>query len=352
MLPRVLVPDPKLADPALFTDAKGTLTFDIHPVKSLADLPEGALEQCDAFCMFSVMPVDRPAIERMGRCRLIVRAGVGFDNVDLAAAADHGIPVCNVPDYGINEVADHALALLMTFTRSIARSSRLLRQDPKSGWGFPHATFNRRTYRRSGGIVGLGRIGSAMTRRMQGLGMHVFAYDPYLPSGMELALGVTRVASLRELLAATDIVSLHVPLTDETRAMINAASVAAMPPGTILINTSRGPVVDFNAVYDGMKNGPIQCAGFDVMPVEPLDPENRLVKAWLDHEDWLEDRLVMTPHVAFYSPDSINDMRTKATELIGEYLAGGMLRNNVNGHLLAANDRRPTNSGATDQGAP
>jgi len=337
---RVLIPDPKIADPKLFRDPEGVLEFDLKPVTSLAELPAGALETCDAFCMFTVMPVDRATIERMTRCRLIVRAGVGFDNVDLEAAADHGIPVANVPDYGINEVADHALALLLHFTRSIGRSSRVLRDDPVGGWGFPHAIFNRRTYRRRGGIVGLGRIGSAMARRLQGLGMEVLAHDPYLPSGMELALNVTRVGSLEELLAETDIVSLHVPLTDETRDLIDAQAVAAMRPGTIVINTSRGPVVDFDAVYDGMRSGPIQCAGLDVMPVEPLDRTNRLVKAWLDREDWLEDRLVFTPHVAFYSPDSIDDMRTKAIDLIGGYLQGRPLRNWVNGHLLDEADRR------------
>jgi phosphoglycerate dehydrogenase-like enzyme len=340
MSARVLIPDPKINDPALFDDPEGKLVFDVHPVKALADLPDGALESCDAFCMFSVMPVSRETIERMLRCRLIVRAGIGFDNVDLGAAAEHGIPVANVPDYGINEVADHALALMLNFTRSIGRSDRILRQDPATGWGFPHAIFNRRTYRRTGGIVGLGRVGSAMARRMQGLGMEVVAYDPYLPSGAELALNVTRMGSLEDLLAATDIVSLHVPLTEETSGMIGPDTVAAMRPGTILINTSRGPVVDFDAVYDGMKAGPIQCAGLDVMPVEPLDTGNRLVRAWLDREDWLEDRLVLTPHVAFYSPDSIDDMRTKAIDLIAGYLAGGPLRNWVNGDLLTEADRR------------
>jgi phosphoglycerate dehydrogenase-like enzyme len=162
---------------------------------------------------------------------------------------------------------------------------------------------------------------------------------------MELALGVTRTASLGDLLAATDVVSLHVPLTDETLRMIGDEAVAAMRPGTILINTSRGPVVDFDAVYDGMKTGTIQCAGFDVMPVEPLDRGNRLVKAWLDREEWLEDRLVMTPHVAFYSPDSIDDMRTKAVDLIAAYFGGGPLRNSVNGHLLAEADRRGPGAG-------
>ena len=336
----VLVPDAKIAKAALFTDPQGRLTFDIQKVSDLGEVSDEALAACDAFCMFSVIPVGEEIIDKLSRCRLIVRAGVGYDNVDLAVASERGIAVANVPDYGINEVADHAMALMMTFTRSISRSNRLLRADPETGWGWQPAIFNRRTYRRTGGIIGLGRIGSAMARRMQGLGMQVMAYDPYLPSGMELALGVERVASLEELLGATDIVSIHVPLTDETHGMIGRDAIAAMRPDTILINTSRGPVVDFDALYDGLKDGPIGCAGLDVMPVEPLDTDHPLIMAWLAGEAWLEDRLVMTPHAAFFSPDSIDDMRTKAIDLISDYLGGGALRNCVNGDLLAPADRR------------
>ncbi len=336
----VLITDPKVDDLQLFQAAgRDSLTFDLHEVGLPSELDDATLAACDAFCMFNVKQIDAGLIARLTRCRLLVRAGVGYDNVDLAACADHGIPVANVPDYGINEVADHALALMMTFVRGIRFYSRRMQEDLTRGWSWDNP-YNRRTYRRRVGIVGLGRIGSAFARRCQGLGMEVWAFDPLLPSGAELALNVTRTASLHELLEACDIVSLHVPLSPQTERMIDRDAVAAMKPGTILINTSRGPVVDLDAVHAGLRDGPIQCLGLDVMPVEPADPEHPLFKAWLAREPWIDDRLVLTPHAAFFSPDAVVDMRTKAIHLIADYLEGKPLRNWVNGHLLSEKERR------------
>jgi len=337
---RVLVSDPKIDDLALFEAAgRAGLEFDLREVVMPADLSDETLGACDAFCMFNVKPVGADVIDRMSRCRLLVRAGVGYDNVDLAAAARNGIPVANVPDYGINEVADHALALMMTFTRGIRFYAARMQAGLPQGWGWDNA-FNRRTYRRRVGIVGLGRIGSAFARRCQGLGMEVMTFDPYLPSGAELSLNVTRVASLKELLGACDIISMHVPLTPETERMIDRETIAAMRPGTYLINTSRGPVIDLDAAYEGMKDGPIACMGLDVYPVEPADPQHPLIKAWLAREAWIDDRLVLTPHAAFFSPDAVVDMRTKAIHLIADYLEGKPLRNWVNADLLSADKRR------------
>ena len=337
---RVLISDPKIGDLKLFEAAgRSSLAFDLREIGMPADFPDDVLAACDAFCMFNVKPVGADVIDRMTRCRLLVRAGVGFDNVDLAAAARNGIPVANVPDYGINEVADHALALMMTFTRGIRFYSTRMQAGLPQGWAWDNA-FNRRTYRRRVGIVGLGRIGSAFARRCQGLGMEVMAYDPYLPSGAELSLNVTRVASLKDLLGACDIVSMHVPRTPETERMIDREAIAAMQPGTVLINTSRGPVIDLDAAYEGMKDGPIQCMGLDVFPVEPADPDHPLIKAWLAREAWIDDRLVLTPHAAFFSPDAVVDMRTNAIHLIADYLEGKPLRNWVNADLLSPERRR------------
>ncbi len=337
---RVLITDPKIDDLGLFEAAgRESLEFDLREVGMPADLPEDALAACDAFCMFNTKPVGAGMIDRMTRCRLLVRAGVGFDNVDLAAASRNGIPVANVPDYGINEVADHALALMMTFVRGIRFYNTRMQAGLPEGWAWENP-YNRRTYRRRVGIVGLGRIGSAFARRCQGMSMEVMTYDPYLPSGTELSLNVTRVSSLKELLGACDIISMHVPLTGETERMIDREAIAAMQPGTILINTSRGPVVDLDAAYEGMKDGPLQCLGLDVYPVEPADPEHPLIKAWLAREAWIDDRLALTPHAAFFSPDAVVDMRTNAIHLIADYLEGKPLRNWVTSHLLAPEKRR------------
>ncbi len=339
---RVLVPDAKVVDPALF-DAAGrtSLSFDLTAVASLDELTDEQLNTCDAFCMFSVKPADEAFIDKLTNCRLIVRAGVGYDNVDMEACVRRGIPVANVPDYGINEVADHALAHMMNMVRGIrVFANRIQNEGLETGWNWQHGIHNRRTYRRRVGIVGLGRIGSAFARRCQGMGMEVWCHDPYLPSGGELAMQVTRTETLEELLGACDIVSIHVPLSEETTGLIDRQAVAAMMPGTMLINTSRGPVVDIDALYEGLKDGKIESAGFDVLPVEPPDPEHPLIKAWLVREPWIDERLTLTPHAAFLSPDATADMRDKAIYLIADYLEGKPLKNCVNGRLLAEENRR------------
>jgi phosphoglycerate dehydrogenase-like enzyme len=339
---RILVPDAKIVDPDLF-DAAGrtSVAFDLTAVTSLDELSDEQLAACDAFCMFSVKPADEAFIEKLKRCRLVVRAGVGYDNVDLAACSSRGIAVANVPDYGINEVADHALAHMLNMVRGIRLFANRIQNDGiATGWNWEHGVHNRRTYRRRVGIVGLGRIGTAFARRCQGMGMEVWCHDPYLPSGGELAMQVTRTETLEELLGACDIISVHVPLSEETAGLIDDDAVAAMMPETMLINTSRGPVVDIDALYKGLKSGRIACAGFDVLPVEPPDPEHPLIKAWLAREDWIDERLTLTPHSAFLSPDAVADMRNKAIHLMADYLEGKPLKNCVNAHLLAEADRR------------
>ena len=339
---RILVPDAKIVDARLFDQAGRTgVDFDLTAVSSLDELSDDQVAACDAFCMFSVKPCDDAFIERLERCRLVVRAGVGYDNVDLEACARRGIAVANVPDYGINEVADHALAHMLNMVRGIRLfANRIQNEGIATGWNWQHGVHNRRTYRRRVGIIGLGRIGTAFARRCQGMGMEVWCHDPYLPSGGELAMQVTRAETLEELLGACDIISVHVPLSEETTGLIGKDAIAAMMPGTMLINTARGPVVDIDALYDGLKDGKIECASLDVLPVEPPDPEHPLIKAWLAREPWIDERLTLTPHAAFLSPDAVDDMRNKAIHLIADYLEGKPLKNCVNGQLLADKDRR------------
>jgi len=339
---RILVPDAKIVDARLFDQARRTsVTFDLTAVNSLNELSDDQISACDAFCMFSVKPADETFIEKLKRCRLVVRAGVGYDNVDLEACAKRGIAVANVPDYGINEVADHALAHMLNMVRGIRLfANRIQNEGIGTGWNWQHGVHNRRTYRRRVGIIGLGRIGTAFARRCQGMGMEVWCHDPYLPSGGELAMQVTRAETLEELLGACDIISVHVPLSEETTGLIGKDAIAAMMPGTMLINTARGPVVDIDALYDGLKDGKIECASLDVLSVEPPDTEHPLIKAWLAREAWIDERLTLTPHAAFLSPDAVADMRNKAIHLMADYLEGKSLRNCVNGHLLAEKDRR------------
>jgi lactate dehydrogenase-like 2-hydroxyacid dehydrogenase len=302
-----------------------------------ARVPAAAWAECDGIVCYHLMHLDKAALDRTRKCRIIVRAGVGFDNVDLAAAGAKGIAVCNVPDYGTTDVADHAIAMLLELTRGVSRYAANLRRDPVAGWRWQDAPPNQMRLRgRTFGVVGLGRIGIAAARRAAGLDMKVGFYDPHLPPGVELAQGFARHDSLEALLAVSDVVSLHTPLTPETRGLIGNTAVAAMKPGAILINTARGPVTDLDAIHDGLRSGRIGGAGLDVLPSEPPDPKHPLIAAYVADEPWLRDRLVMSPHSAFYCPESLYDLRYKTAETAALFLAQGRLRACVNREFLRA----------------
>lgn len=269
------------------------------------------------------------------RLRALVRCGVGFDAIDLAAWGRHGVAVFNVPDYGTSEVADHAIALMLALTRGTSTYHDGLRSDPGVGWNHRAAPVVRRLRDATFGVVGLGRIGLAAALRARGFGMQIAFYDPYLPSGMEIAVGARRCRTIEELMGASDVVSLHAPASDETRGMIGADALRAARPGLVLVNTARGSLVDLDALHDAMKAGHVAGAALDVLPTEPADPRQRLIAAWRNRESWLEGRFTLSPHAAFYSPASLQDMRTKGLETLVRFLAGGDLANCVNKEFLA-----------------
>lgn len=272
-------------------------------------------------------------IEIMQNCRIVSQAGVGFNHIDLEACAKRGIPVCNTPDYGTTEVADHAVTMAMALLRGIVAYNGKLRTR-SMGWHAREQASVKRVRGMRFGVVGLGRIGHATARRARAFDMSVDFYDPYLDPGIELGLGYSRAASLPELLGRCDIVSLHTPLTDETDRLINPETVAHCQPGQVLVNTSRGRVCDLDAIQLGLEKGWLGAVGLDVLPVEPLDYEHSLVQAWERDETWLDGRLIITPHAAFFSPDGLIDMRRLAISNVIDYLLDGSLRSCVNAHLL------------------
>jgi D-3-phosphoglycerate dehydrogenase/C-terminal binding protein len=207
----------------------------------------GRIDDAAAIMLFHNVSLTAETISRLRACRVIVRCGVGFDNVDRALARACGIPVCNVPDYGTEEVADSAIGMLLSLTRGIVYSNTLLR-DPTREWTHVPTKPLYRLRGRTFGIVGLGRIGTATALRAKALGMKVLFYDPYKQDGYDKSLGASRVEALDDLLRQSHALSLHCPLTDETRNMIDAAAIAKLPHGAYLINTSRGKVVDTAAV--------------------------------------------------------------------------------------------------------
>ncbi|MBA3325927.1 MAG: C-terminal binding protein [Rhodobacteraceae bacterium] len=265
------------------------------------------------------------------KARIAVRSGVGFDNLDLKGWAARGVPACNVPDYGTTEVADHAIALVLALTRGTSTYSADLLGEGAAGWHFSRAPLVRRHRHARFGVVGLGRIGLAAARRAAAFDMRVTFYDPYLSSGVELATGYDRAHSLAELMLTSDIVSIHAPLSPETQGLIGAAALAAAKPGLILVNTARGPIIDLDALAAALRDGRVAGAGLDVLPAEPGDLEHPLIAAWRAREPWIRDRLVVTPHAAFFSPASMIDLRLKSVEVAHAFLTEGRLSNCVNG---------------------
>lgn len=282
----------------------------------------GKLEDADAIMLYHIARIGASTIRKLKRCRLIVRCGVGFDNVDLEAAAGCGIPVANIPDYGTEDVADTALAMALNLARGIQfQNSRLRRGE--GPWSYTQVQPLHRLRGRVFGIVGIGRIGMATALRAKAFGFEVMFYDPYVPQGADKALGIQRVETLEDLLGQAHIISLHCPLSEETHHLINRETLRHVQPGSYLVNTARGGVVDAQALLEAITAGQLAGVGLDVLEGEPPTANNPLIRAWRDSNHPAHDRLIVNPHSAFYSEEGLLDMRVKGSRncrrvLIGE----------------------------------
>ena len=258
-------------------------------------------------------PLGARELPHLRRCRIVVRRGVGFDTIDLPTANSLKIPVANVPDYGTEEVATHAMALLLLAARRLDIYMAGVREGD---WSARRAGDLHRLVGRTLGIVGYGRIGRAVARRAPGFGLRVVACDPYAPDD-----GSVPRVSFAELLASADYVTIHTPLTAETRRMIDAAALAAMRPGAILVNTARGPIVDPDALLAALRSGKLAAAALDVHDVEPVPVDHPLLK---------EPNFLPTPHSAYYTLESAADMRRLAVEEVARVWGGQDPRSWVN----------------------
>jgi D-3-phosphoglycerate dehydrogenase/C-terminal binding protein len=289
----------------------------------------GRIEDADAVMLYHFIRLTQTTIERLKHCKLIVRCGVGFDNVDRQFARSRGIPVANVPDYGTEEVADSAIGLALSLTRGINFLNRRL-QRGEGVWSYLQTVPLHRLRGRVFGIVGIGRIGTATALRAKALGMDVVFYDPYAPDGRDKALGVRRADTLEELCRQSHVLSAHCPSTPETKHIINAQALAWLPQGAVVVNTARGAVVDVHAVLDAVTSGYLLGAGIDVLETEPPDPNDPLIAAWRDPGHPAHDRIIVNPHAAFYSEEGLIDMRVKGSENCRRALLGEPPRNVVN----------------------
>lgn len=286
----------------------------LYHVDNVSQLPSDALN-CDAIISWHLVPLDREALSRFSRCRAIVRAAVGFDNIDLAYARSRQMLVANVPDYGTDEVADHTLAMALGMLRKIKLADRVVRNG---SWDWREVGSLPRLAELRVGIVGLGRIGTAVAQRFKAFGCDVAFHDPHVGSGWEKSLRLRRCESLHELLDYADLVSLHAPLTAETRYLISHDGLRRLE-GKYLINTARGGLIDPDALDTAMQHRTLRGLALDVHA-----DETRLPSAAL-----LGDEVLWSPHVAFYSDSALSELRIKAARCALQLLISGWHRNLV-----------------------
>jgi phosphoglycerate dehydrogenase-like enzyme len=281
-----------------------------------ADFTAELLEAA-ALIVWHNTPISAVGIRRLKNCRVIIRNGVGVDSVDTGAARKQGIAVCNVPDYGTEEVADHALALSLALCRQLFPLDAEAKQ---LGWALRVEAKMRRLRELTFGIVGLGRIGTAAALRARAFGFQVCFYDPYLPNGVDKALGISRVSRLDDLLGRADVLSLHCPLTAETHHLIGEPELARMKPSAFIVNTARGAVIKKTAIFEALRAGRLAGAGLDVVEDEPLRTA----------EEAATPNLIVTCHAAFCSVEAKREMRSTSARIARAAVLGEPLENVVN----------------------
>jgi D-3-phosphoglycerate dehydrogenase len=267
----------------------------------------------DVVALVSFAPVTAADLDRLPALRVIAAPSVGYDHVDVDAAERRGVWVCNVPDYCVDEMADHALALLLALVRGVVELDRIVRDGR---WQHDAAGPLFRLTDVRLGIVGFGRIGRALAARARGLGMELSAHDP-LVADSEIAAAGAAPVDLRELLESSSAISLHVPLTDETRGLIGASEIALLPNGAFLVNVSRGGLVDVDALLEALASGRLGGVALDVLDVEPPDPAPTA------------SRLIVTPHAGWYSERAHEEAHRRAAESVLDVLEGRRPRNAV-----------------------
>jgi C-terminal binding protein len=294
---------------------------------SLAELPDALLAGVDGL-MTLRMPLPAGQLARFPRLKVVVRMSVGYDRVDSAACAARGVTVCNVPDYGTQEVAEFAVLLALALRRGLLLYHDAQRGPDPAPWGVMPSPLHRRQEGQTFGIVGLGRIGTAAALRARAFGYRVAFFDPHLPNGWDRAVGAERARTLEDLLRRSDVLSIHAPLTRGTRGLIGERELRLLPRDAVVVNTARGPILDLDALERCLRDGHLAGAGLDVVPEEPpREPVPPLLRAYRAGEGWLRGRLVVTPHIAFHTPEAWDDIRRKGAETMRDVLVEGKRTN-------------------------
>lgn len=272
---------------------------------------EEVIERCkDADALINqYAPISKKVIDQLDNCKVISRYGVGVNTIDLKAATEKGIVVGNVTDYGLDEVSDHAMGLILSSARKITKLNNTI----KSGkWDFKVAAPVFRLRGRTLGLVGFGNIPQRLTVKAQAFGLHVIAYDPFVPEEVAKDLNV-RLVDLNELCETADYISVHLPLNEHTEKIISHDEFDKMNKEAFVINTARGPVIDEEALIAALKEGKIAGAGLDVLEEEPISSNNPLLTM---------DNVLLTPHAAFYSEEAVTELKRKTAENVADVLTG------------------------------
>jgi len=263
-------------------------------------------------------PITRKVIESLKKCKVIARYGVGVDNIDVEAATEHKIIVANVPDYCIDEVSTHTMALILACARGITLLNSKIKEKR---WDFTLAKPLFRTQGKTLGLFGLGRIARMVAQKALGFGFKIIAYDPYVPRVDD---GI-KLVEFSQLFSDSDFISIHSPLTEETRHSFGENELKAMKKTAYLVNTARGSIIDEKALYKALEGRWIAGAALDVMEKEPPDWENSLLKL---------DNLIISPHISFYSEESYVELKTKVAQAVLSVLKGELPRAIVNPELV------------------
>jgi D-3-phosphoglycerate dehydrogenase len=288
--------------------------------RSEKELMEKTAEADGVFVQYA--NISRRVIENMKNCRIIVRYGIGIDCVDVEAATQHGIMVANVPDYGLQDVADHTVALLLAAARKITLSNQLV----KAGiWDFNRAKPLYRLEGRMLGLLGFGGIGRMVAERLKPFGMRVQAYDPGVSDQILAHHGVSR-ADFDTLLATSDMISLHIPLKVSTHHILNKEAFSKMKESAILINTARGALVDEEALAAVLQSGYLAGAALDVAASEPINPDSPLLGM---------DNVIITPHIAWYTEEAQHSLQSIAANDMARALGGQVPKNLLNPAVLS-----------------
>ena len=310
-------------------ELNGTATLDVAHCRTEQEVIEAA-RGADAI-MVQYAPISRAVIGTLEKCKVVSRYGVGMDMIDIEAASEKGIYVVNVPDYCSEEVSDHACALILTLWRKIGllhHSVRCGQWDVRAGGPiYPLAD-------RVLGLLGFGVIARRVAQKMRGFEVQILACDPFV-SPAEFQRADVQSVGLQELLKRSDILSLHLPLTPETENILSREKLKALRPGALLVNTSRGRLIDEAALYQALREGRLAGAGLDVLESEPIAPGHPLLAL---------DNLIITPHAAFYSERSIERLKRQTARAVmrilrGDAVTAGDSFNVVNSNMLVHNSR-------------